>query len=471
MQRIVVVGAGFSGAATVIHLLRRHGDRPLAVTLVSRHPELGRGIAYGTHSPWHLLNVPAGRMSLFPGDEGDFLRFAQERDPTVTGGSFLPRSLYGEYLAARLQEAGSHTRRARFSALSADVDDLHVTPKGHVQLSLAGGGILQADRVVIASGNHPPADPCLPDMVFYQHPRYVRDPWGAGALDGVDGRQPVLLIGSGLTMMDVVLELERRGLASRLHAISRRGLLPLAHRPHTGGPLEPTVIMDMLRRGRPSVRGWLRALRLCAADLAEQGIDWRDVIGAIRPFTAELWQSLDLSERRRFLRHVQAYWDSHRHRTAPQPHAVLQQLLKEGRLTVQAGRLLGLKLLDHTQIKVSWRSRHAQQERYLRVGTVINCTGPQNQVTGSTDQLLASLLRQGLMVPDALGLGVQVDKLGALLDRDGAASELLFYTGPLLKARDWECTAVPELRVAALKLAEHLAASTPVRRVAEVETV
>jgi len=205
--------------------------------------------------------------------------------------------------------------------------------------------------------------------------------------------------------------------------------------------------------------------------LAEQGIDWRDVIGAIRPFTVELWQSLDLSERRRFLRHMQAHWDSHRHRTAPQPHAVLQQLLKEGRLTVQAGRLQGMKLLDHTRVKVSWRPRHQQQEQHLEVGTVINCTGPQNQVTRSTDPLLASLLRQGLVVPDALGLGVQVDKLGALLDRENRVSERLFYTGPLLKARDWECTAVPELRVAALKLADRLARVAQVRRTAEAEVV
>ena len=471
MQRIVVVGAGFSGAATVIHLLRRHGDRPLAVTLVSRHPELGRGVAYGTHSPWHLLNVPAGRMSLFPDDETDFLRFAQARDPHAGGGSFLPRSLYGEYLAARLQEAGDQARAARFSALSAEVDDLCLAPEGGVQLSLSGGGRLQADRVVIASGNQPPADPYLKDRAFYDSARYVRDPWGKDALDAVDRRQAVLLIGSGLTMMDVVLELERRGLATQLHAISRRGLLPLAHRPHSGGALEPAVIMDMLRKGRPSVRRWLKALRLCAADLAEQGVDWRDVIGAIRPFTAELWQSLDINERRRFLRHMQAYWDTHRHRTAPQPHAVLQHLLKERRLTVQAGRLLDLKLKDHRCVQVSWRPRYQQKEQHLEVGTVINCTGPQSQVTRSADPLLSSLLRQGLMVPDALCLGIQVDKLGALLDREDRASEVLFYTGPLLKARDWECTAVPELRVAALKLADRLANTERARQKAETAVV
>jgi uncharacterized NAD(P)/FAD-binding protein YdhS len=456
MQRIAIVGAGFSGAATAIQLLRRYGHEPLAVTLISRHPELGRGVAYGTQSPSHLLNVPAARMSLLPDDEGDFLRFAQARDASVGGGSFVPRRLYGEYLATRLQEAVAAAKTVHFTALTAEATDLQATSTGHTRIGLAGGGALEVDQVVIASGNYPPADPLLADMSFYRQARYVRDPWAPGALGAVAGQQPVLLIGSGLTMMDVALELERRGLASRLHAISRRGLLPLAHRPHGSGTLEPSVVVDMLRKGQPSVRRWLRALRLSAAELAEAGIDWRDVLAALRPVTAELWQSLDLAERKRFLRHLQPYWDSHRHRTAPEAYSALQKLLRGGRLTVQAGRLVSFEAAADGKVKVSWRPRHRTKLQSLEVGTVINCTGPSARVERSGDPLVLSLLQQGLMVPDALGLGVQVDAGGALLDSAGRASARLFYTGPLLKARDWECTAVPELRVAAMKLADRL---------------
>jgi uncharacterized NAD(P)/FAD-binding protein YdhS len=464
MQRIAVIGAGFSGVAAVIQLLRRHGSVPLAVTLISRHAELGRGVAYGTQSPSHLLNVPAARMSLFPDDEGDFLRFAQGRDAVFTGGSFVPRRLYGEYLATRLEAAVAAAKTARFTAITAEATDLHLTPTGTVHIGFADGGALDVDQAVIASGNYPPRDPRLADMTFYQQPRYVRDPWERGALDAVDPERPVLLIGSGLTMMDVALELDRRGLARRLHALSRRGLLPLAHRPHGAGTLEPSVIVDMLRKGRPNVRRWLKALRLAAAELAERDIDWRDVLGALRPVTAELWQSLDAAERRRFLRHLQPYWDVHRHRTAPEAHAALQRLLREGRLTVQAGRLKSLRPAGQSAVQVTWRARHAGMDEQFEVGTVINCTGPGGQVERSGDPLMLSLLRQGLMVPDALGVGVQVDAGGALLDRNGRASESLFYTGPLLKARDWECTAVPELRVAALKLADRLAAGLPVAK-------
>jgi uncharacterized NAD(P)/FAD-binding protein YdhS len=160
----------------------------------------------------------------------------------------------------------------------------------------------------------------------------------------------------------------------------------------------------------------------------------------------------------------------HRHRTAPEPHAALQRLLRAGRLEVRAGRLKSLRMTEQGAVRVTWQPRHADADAQFEVGTVINCTGPGGQVERSGDPLLLSLLRQGLMVPDALGLGVQVDGAGALLDRSGCASDALFYTGPLLKARDWECTAVPELRVAALKLADRLV-SLPVSEASSLHRV
>ncbi len=458
MHRIAIIGAGFSGSATAIQLLRRAAPEPVTITLINRHPELARGVAYGTHSPSHLLNVPAGRMSLFPDVEGDFLRYAQGLDPEATGGSFMPRSLYGEYLAARLQEAAAQSS-AKLETLTAEVTDLRLASDGsHALLSLGDGTSLKAERVVLASGNYPPGDPRLPDMAFYQSPRYIRDPWAPGAFEQLDSKAPVLLIGTGLTMMDVALELHRRGFEPHLFALSRRGLMPQPHREHTGPALEPAVVMELLRQGPAAIRRWFRVLRLCIAELQEQGIDWRDVLGALRPFTPELWQSLNHDERRRFLRHLQPYWDTHRHRTAPMAYALLQSLVRDGSLTVKAGRLTAL-LAAGDRVQLRWRPRGTAQEARTTVGTVINCTGPQAHLQKSADPLIRSLLRQGLLVQDALALGLQTDAVGALKDANGRAAHALFYTGPLLKARDWECTAVPELRVAALKLAEHLADS------------
>lgn len=456
-REIVIVGAGFSGAATAIHLLRRHGYRSLHITLINRHPDLGRGVAYGTHSPSHFLNVPAARMSLFPDDDEDFLRYAKKSDPGISGADFVPRSLYGHYLQARLQEAIVAAPLAKLQGRTGEVVDLQVMAAGRrALLELADGGRVEAQRVVLTTGNYSPADPPVAEQAFFDGPAYVRDPWAPGAFDTLRPEQPVLLIGTGLSMVDVALELKRRGFAGQLFALSRRGLLPQAHRHHTGMPLAPRAVGDMLHGGPANIGHYLRVVRKCIAELPDT--DWRDVVGALRPITAELWQALDMGERRRFLRHLQPYWDTHRHRMAPSASQQLEALLATRQLVMAAGRLLRFQDQGNV-VLVTWRRRGASANSTLEVGTVINCTGPQTQLTRISDRLVKSLLARGLMQPDPLGLGIETDATDALVDKDGRSSQVLYYTGPLLRARYWECTAVPELRVAAARLADQLVTS------------
>lgn len=455
MPTIAIVGAGFSGAATAIHLLTRHGDKPLSVMLVNRHANLARGVAYGTHSPSHLLNVPAARMSLFPDRESDFLEFLRQYDSGVDGGSFVARSLYGRYLGTRLKQAIAAAPAMRYTGLTGEVADLGLDETSHTaELRLTDGRRLAADHVVLAVGNYPPADPPVPDVGFYASHHYIRDPWAPGALDHVPLEAPVLMIGTGLTMLDVALELSHRGLSAPMYALSRRGLLPQMHRHLPSMPANPAPA-DVLRAS-PSARAYLHGLRHAVREAASRGVDWRDVIGSLRPATRALWQALDLKERRRFLRHVQVYWDVHRHRTAPASGANLEELIRRGALHVYAGRLQ--RLTSGTEeATVVWRPRGGGPERRLGVAAVINCTGPQSDITRLSDPLIRSLLTRGWIRPDPLRLGLDTDGRGALLDNAGRPSRVLSYTGPLLRARDWEGTAVPELRLAALELADRLA--------------
>ncbi len=455
MRTIAIVGAGFSGTATAIQLLTRHGDLPGRLVLINRHPNLARGVAYGTHSPSHLLNVPAGRMGLFPDREGDFLEFIQRYDNTVTAGSFVPRSQYGRYLGARLKEAAEKSRALRMESMTGEVQDITPAKAGSgAVLYFADGQALSADQVVLAVGNYPPADPSVPETDFFQSPYYTRDPWAPGALDRVPLEAPVLLIGTGLTMMDVALELAHRGLSGVQYAISRRGLMPQVHRQLPTMPITPPPAG--LLEGRGSARRYLKLTREYIAALAERGADWRDAIGALRPITPALWQALDQTERRRFLRHVQAYWDIHRHRTAPASGEHLARLLASASLKMAAGRLRQLSG-GTGGVNVVWQPRGSTREERLEVGSVINCTGPQSDITRLADPLMRSLLAQGLIRPDPLRLGLDMDASSRVVDNAGRPSSVISYTGPLLKARDWEGTAVPELRVAAEKLADRLA--------------
>ncbi|HEX5726023.1 MAG TPA: FAD/NAD(P)-binding protein [Longimicrobiaceae bacterium] len=451
---IVIVGGGFSGTLTAVHLLRGEWPEGLHLVLVNRSGPLARGVAYGTRSAAHVLNVPAARMSAFPEDEEHFLRFARGRDPAVAGGDFVQRSLYGDYLEWVLREAvEACPAGTRFTHRVAGVMDVRVLPGGGAELVLDGGDVLAADRVVLAAGSYAPADPAVPDAAFFAgDPRYARDPWVPGALDGIDRDRPVLLVGTGLTMLDVALELHGRGLEAPLHAVSRRGLLPRPHR-SPASPPRPVELAAALMAGPWTVRRYLREVRRAVAALPE--VDWRDVLASIRAVTPALWAALPLVERARFLRHLQPYWDVHRHRAAPWISDRVNALVGDGRLRVLAGRLVRVEG-GPDGVTVRFRRRGERTEEEVRVGAVVNCTGPSGNVAALGEPLLDSLLRQGLMTPCPLGLGIRTAPGYALRDREGNASETFFHTGPLLKADHWESIAVPELRVHAARLAAHL---------------
>ena len=226
---VAIVGAGFSGVMTAVHLLRGEARRPLRVLMINRSGAVARGVAYGTNSAAHLLNVPAGKMSALPDDPGHFLRFAQSRDPSVTAGCFVRRSVYGEYLEHLLAESVAARPPQSLEQIVAEIR--HIEPdRAWITITTADGRRITVDRVVMAVGHYPPAHPSGLSAEFVASPRYVRDPWVRGALDHLSSASPVLLVGTGLTTLDVVLDFHTRGFPGAI-AISRRGLLPRTHDP------------------------------------------------------------------------------------------------------------------------------------------------------------------------------------------------------------------------------------------------
>ncbi|CAJ3240197.1 FAD/NAD(P)-binding protein [Burkholderia pseudomallei] len=453
---VAIIGAGFCGATLATHLLRRPPVRPMRVLLINRSGAMARGVAYGTRALGHLLNVPAGRMSAVAGDDDDFYRYASGRDPRVARGSFVPRRIYGDYLEARLTEAieQAHAGIEFRSVVGSAVRIAPVDGGARGAITMDGGAVIEADRVVLSSGNEMRRDPFIAESQrkFYDSHAYVRDPWRPGALRGIAPDTPVLLVGSGLTMMDVVLDLRARGHAAPIHVVSRHGLMPLAHREMDAPPsYDDRLAARMLARA--DVRHYVRAVR----DAIRRGGDWRDVIGSLRAATPALWRQLPSDERRRFLRHVRPYWDVHRHRCAPEPAARLQAEFERGGVAAVAGRVTGYS--EHPNgVGVTVRRRGAAVDEHLEVGAVVNCTGPAPDFSARAGSLLGNLYADGLIVPDAIGMGFEIADDGAVLDRDGSPSAWLRYVGPLLQARDWEATAVPELRQYVQRLADTLLA-------------
>lgn len=443
---VAIIGGGFSGTTLAAQLVRRSGGN-VSVVLIERAARLGRGVAYGTPCEEHLLNVPASKMTAFPDDPEHFLRWAgSNHDPNVRPGDFLPRLVYGRYVESLLkQEIERHPGQLE----NVQDEAVSLTRVGDTaEIGLRSGRTVFADKVVLALGNFPPGDPRLPGRTPHSQ-RYVSNPWKPSALGDVAQDKSVLLIGSGLTSVDAAITLRRRGFRGTIHILSRRGQLPQTHKATTVWP--PFWDGESPR----TVRGLLRLIRTQVEAAEKTGSGWRAVVDSLRPFTQEIWRSLSFKERRRFLRHVRPYWDVHRHRVAPVIGDRLASEIQDGQIEVHAGRIKAYAE-DVDGVDVSYRDRKSERVQRLRVDRVMNCTGPESDCRKLDDPLLADLVRQELVQPDPLFLGVDVSRDGALIDAHGAASNLLYAIGPIRKGSLWESIAVPELRVQVSELSKFL---------------
>jgi uncharacterized NAD(P)/FAD-binding protein YdhS len=464
-KSIAVIGGGFAGSLLSIHLLRKAppGTR---VHLLDRSGRFGSGLAYGTEHAGHLLNAPAGTMSAFADRPRDFLNWLGRRSDQVLAGvvpgegAFVPRHLYGAYLRDLLLDA---LCGAAPDTLDLRHDDVLAIDDDGTRLivQLASGESLPVDAAVVAGGNIP-AVPVLPgDAALRRSRRWRPNPWANDTFRGLDPTAPVLLLGTGLTMVDCSVSLLAQGHVGPIHALSRHGLLPLAH------TARPAAVPPAPRTWPSGLSALTRLVRQQARDAVAAGQPWQSVVDALRPITQELWQTATTEDRARFLRHLRPWWDVHRHRMAPAVATRIDGALERGQLRVHAGRVISCKSAGDG-VDVQFRPRVGGDPVELHVARVVNCSGLARDVTKVTDPLLQSLLREGIARPDPLRLGLDVTPKGALRGKDGTASERLFTVGTLTRGIFWEVTAVPELRRQCETVARHLGSRLqPARRPAK----
>lgn len=450
-RRIAIIGAGFSGSLLALHLLRRcrPEDR---IYLVERNRNFGRGLAYATGNPNHLLNVRAGNMSAFPDDPDhfiDWLRKLSEEQRLEIGdadaaklsaATFVPRCVYGNYIQQLLgdkiwREGRSHN----VFLLTDEAVALHRDADG-LSLELAVGRSYAIDHFVLAVGNFPPNQSAE---------GYFGDPWNPACFEGLASDASVLVLGTGLTFIDTILSLQDRGHTGKIYALSRRGLLPRVHaavpRPwHYETPPSGRNLVKLLRKVRTTAR--------CTE---QSGDGWRAAIDGLRPHTQRLWQEMSLGERARFLRHLRPWWDVHRHRAAPQVMARIDAPIATGQIEIIRGRLGKTSRLDDVTV-VNINLRGGNGHRELVVDRIIDCSGPRSDATQFDQKLIRQLIATGQIRPDPLRLGIDVVNEGQVIDAEGNATQDLHAIGPITKGTFWEIVAVPDLRIACADLAARL---------------
>jgi uncharacterized NAD(P)/FAD-binding protein YdhS len=447
---VVIIGGGFSGAAVAWHLARS-GSRDAAVTVVEPRPRLGAGLAYETSDPSHRINVPAAKMSLDPADPGHFVRWIEARDAIrddpeaiAPGGQLFPRrSTFGAYVGEQLDPliAAGVVTHARDRAVD-------VTPAGRrFAVALEGGDAILADLIVLAVGHTEPQAPAGYAEALGDHPRFIANPWAPRAFASLRPDDRVLVVGTGLTMADVVASLDAAGHRGPITAISRRGLTSRGHGP-AGSPLG-----DFSSAPARTSLALLRRVRRALSDAATVGRPWQHVIDAVREQGFAIWSALPQDERRRLLRHLRPFWDSHRFRVAPQLAALLARRHCEGMLAIRATRALTVSR-DGDAIGVLLQDRWSGARSSLAVDAVILATGPATARLFDRSSVLESLNRLGSIRPDPLRLGIETDHHGRVIGALGTVDPRILVAGPLARAAFGELMGLPEVASHAARVAD-----------------
>lgn len=439
--RVAILGGGASGVVLALHLLAEAAppEAPLPEVLLIEPGIPGQGVAYATTARSHLLNTRSATMSAYADRPDDFLHWLRMRDPAADAHDFAPRTDYGAYLADRLAEAGAATGRLRIiPARALRVDE---AATGGVTISLEGGDSLAADLAVVATGHAlPPPAPAGSAVV---------QPWPVTPVDDPAGA--VLIVGSGLTMVDQVLSLLDAGHTGPIEVVSRRALLPRRHLP--APTVLPTTVGELpLGASAPATLRWLRAR---IRDARAAGQDWRAVVDGLRPHVARLWMAAPITARRAFLRHLASIWEVHRHRMPPASAARIEAAMASGQLTLTRAAYLGAdEGAGQGPGRATARLRLSGGAGITRsVARIIDCRGIRRDPAEHAGPVIRDLLARGQARIDPLGIGIETDAEGRILNADGRPHPAILALGPPSRATFWEITAIPDIRERAARLA------------------
>ncbi len=419
---LIVIGGGFSGILTSFHAKRLSPERKIG--LISMPNNIG-GLAYSQATETAVLNVPHWKMSALAEDPKHFSQFVEKNNCLLQDQAFARRKDYLIYLKSILQDS----IKAGLILIEDQATEI-LNKQNSWEIKTTNTSIC-TQQLVLALGNFPP------NQFTSTNANHLieNDPWAPGVIDSLVNKNNITIIGTGLTSVDLLWELYNRNYQGIITLISRRGLTPKSHDLNIQAKewtFPTTSVLQMLKDFRKS----------------SEMTEWIAVLDGLRPLTQSTWQTWDIQEQNKFLRHLRPYWDVARHRLAPTLFQTLEDLKKAQKLIIKKGRISN----------ISYDSINAQaiielkNQSSVAADQIINCSGSQNLSTKSSP-LVRNLLESGYAQTDYWKMGIQTDKIGRIIGNPKTFKNL-YAVGPLRKGTLWENIAVPELRVETLTLAQ-----------------
>lgn len=447
---IAIIGGGLSGTLLAHYLL--HDDRqPMTVYLFEKdYQQLSRGIAYRTAGETQLLNVPAASMNLHNMRAGDFYQWLiSKNQANVLPGDFVPRHLFGAYLKELFQKSLDQARYVKVKIITDEVVDI-LKEEDLLHLSTTNGHAYTVAKAVVANGILPAADPFTVTLDIKLSERYQSNPWNFRYMDHLKHNDHVLLIGTGLTMLDHAIGLLNADKNLHVTAFSRRGFLPLPHKAYQAYSFPDFTIVPTEDIGK-----LLRSVKDYYTKHKVNGLDWRDLIDRVRSQVPVLWKTLNSASKKRFIRHLKPYWEIHRHRAPQEVLDVIESAIQEGRFKLMKGKVAAVTTKGH-HLTVALISSNGV--RNVDANYLLNSSGLQQDIALTSDTLLKKLLERGYMIPDRNALGIETDDQGAFECAEGDKN--IFTLGALRRAAVFECTAAKEISEQAYLLSQNIMKQT-----------
>jgi uncharacterized NAD(P)/FAD-binding protein YdhS len=451
---VVIAGGGFCGILCLVHFVKKSTQK-ISVSVINGKYPLACGIAFRTYSNQHLLNVEARNMSAFPDEPDHFVEWCRKNPMIGTHDAdvpttYFPRNYYGDYLGQILKETlQSAPPHININLITDEVTDVN-TLQDKYEVITAGGMKISADKIILATGNSEPGPPSLKEPEFLGSKNYFSNPWSEESVSGLTKNDDVLIIGNGLTMVDVILGLREKKFTGKIISLSPHGFNILPHRKappqrYILDELSPPYDLETL------FRLFYKHIR----EARTRGQSGETVVDAIRAKTQEIWTNLSVRDKKKFMTHLRHLWGVARHRLPALVHQQIQDMIKENKLDVIAARVKHIRECPEG-IEVLAQRRRDQSELRLRVARVINCTGPETDIRKQKSKLFDSLLAKGIVRPDDMNLGIDANDTFNVIGTDNNPNESIYAIGSLLKGKLWESTAVPELRIQAEKIVQHI---------------
>ncbi len=433
---VAIIGGGVSGTLTVLQCIKQ-SQKPLSIIWFDAQNKFCRGFAYSSSNEEHLLNVRAENMSAFAEEPDHFVNWLLQHYPAYHSKSFVPRKLYGDYVSDCFNQLKHSNNLVSILQIAEEVTTVDKTLTG---FKITGKQTYDAQKLVLALGNFLPAHPRSVSKDFTLSPHYFQNAFNPGTISKLLTCNDVTIIGSGLTMIDMIVSLAKHSYQGQIHIISPHAYIPQQHQEKPA-----TVLPSSLKSDKKyTLQELLSIVNKQIKQAKKENNNPFPIIDSLRPHLQSLWLNFSLEEKQQFLRHLRHKWGVARHRAPQESMASFNKLMNSGKIDLIKGRISEIKM-DGDGFAILY-SNSKNESKSLKTSSIVNCTGPESDYSQLKMPLVQHLIKNGLIAPDPLKYGLNAQKNGQL-------SAHLYTIGPPLKGILWESVAVPEIRVQALELA------------------